>query len=127
MPIYAYKCDECDKGFDKRVPLDDYQKPQACPECGVDARKVITAVNFNLPGNDFPGKNNRIKQQMAAKNARLNAKQDVMKRDAPAMTLAPNVGGERVESWSDAQKLAKDKGKDASTYTNLVRKEATKN
>ncbi len=49
-----------------------------------------------------------------------------MKRDAPAVTLAPNVDGERVDSWSDAQKLAKSKGKNADSYNALVQKEQAK-
>ena len=48
---------------------------------------------------------------------------DLMKRDGPGITLAPNVSGERVESWADAQKLAASKGKDTSSYESLVRKE----
>ena len=60
---------------------------------------------------------------MASKNRHLDAKQDEMKRDAPAVTLVPNVAGERVGSWAEAQSLASSKGKDASTYTDVVRKE----
>jgi putative FmdB family regulatory protein len=123
MPLYDYRCDKCHTKFEKMVFLADLDKLVSC-ECGYTAQRQISAVNFNLPGNDFPGKNNRIKQQMAVKNAKLNAKQDVMKREAPGMTLAPNVGGERVDSWADAQRLAKDKGKDTASYAPLVAKEA---
>ena len=47
-----------------------------------------------------------------------------MKRDTNVGgSLAPNVDGERVDSWSDAQKLAKSKGKSAESYEPLVQKE----
>ena len=46
-----------------------------------------------------------------------------MKRDAPNVTLVPNVNGERVDSWSDAQKLAKDLGKNTESYNSLIKKE----
>jgi hypothetical protein len=38
-------------------------------------------------------------------------------------SLAPNVDGERTDSWSDATKLAKSKGKDTSGYEKYARKE----
>jgi hypothetical protein len=57
---------------------------------------------------------------MAEKNRRLEAKQEERRRDAPGVKLAPNVGGERVDSWADAQKLAKSQGKDAGSYDKLV-------
>jgi hypothetical protein len=62
---------------------------------------------------------------MEKKNQRLDAKQNERKRDAPMVTLAPNVGGERVESWSEASKLAASKGKDTSGYDALARKETS--
>ena len=62
-------------------------------------------------------------QQINIDVLRLDAKQRERRNDAPTATLAPNVDGERVGSWSDAAKLAKSKGKDASGYEARARKE----
>ena len=46
-----------------------------------------------------------------------------MKRDAPGMRLAPNVDGERTGTWTEAKKLAESKGKDASSYDPMIKRE----
>ena len=37
MPIYEYKCNECEHTFDDYLSVSDRDKPlkQPCPECGV--------------------------------------------------------------------------------------------
>lgn len=122
MPIYEYQCDDCEHQFQKLLPVSQCSDPQSCGVCGSGkTRKLISSVNFNLVGDGWAGKNDRVKRQMAAKNKRLDAKQAEMKRDAPGMTLAPNVNGERVDSWSEASRLAKSKGKDTKGYDKLAR------
>jgi hypothetical protein len=66
-----------------------------------------------------------IARQMADKNKKLAVKEDEFKKEGPGMRLAPNVAGERVDSWKEASKLAASKGKDASGYEALARKETT--
>jgi putative FmdB family regulatory protein len=124
MPNYEYKCDECAHSFERMLKIAQYKDPQDCPECGHGpAKKMITGGSgFILRGDGWAGKNNRVKSQMRRKNQRLRGKEDQWKRDA-SPTLTPNVGGEQVESWSDASKLARAKGKDTSGYDKLARKE----
>lgn len=121
MPIYEYQCESCELQFQKLLPVSQCSDPQPCGECDSASRKLVSSVNFNLVGDGWAGKNDRVKRQMAAKNKRLDAKQAEMKRDAPGMTLAPNVNGERVDSWADASRLAKSKGKDTKGYDKLAR------
>lgn len=126
MPIYAYRCNSCEVEFDKNLPVSQYQDPQDCPECGAGpAKKLITPTNFVLKGDGFPGKNNRIASQMREKNRGLESKQEARKRDA-GVRLSPNVGGERVDSWSEAVKLAESKGKDTSGYKKRAISEGNK-
>lgn len=130
MPFYTYlcrnnECSKCDQEYSLRVSIDDHKIPQPCPECGTENPKVFRpTTNFILKGDGWAGKNNRIKNQMRKKNEKLDARQNEMKRDAPNVTLAPNVNGERVDSWADAQKLAKSKGKNTESYDALVHKES---
>lgn len=123
MPIYGYACPQCEHEFDRMLSMSRCSEPQSCPECGTEAKKQITAPNFNLVGDDWPGKANRIKSQMAEKNKKLSARQK--ENHGPTARLVPNVEGERTESWSDAAKLAKDKGKDSSGYEKLAKKEGS--
>ena len=127
MPTYAYECETCKIAFEKILPISRYDEPQECPECGAGpAKKLVTAPNFILRGDGWAGQNLRIKRQMEKKNQRLSSKEREIKNDAPSVRLAPNVEGQRVDSWSEASKLAKSKGKDTSGYDRLARKEKSK-
>lgn len=92
--------------------------PQDCTNCGKGpARKTVSfGSGFILKGDGWAGKNHAVKRQMARKNQRLASKKKEILRDAPSVTLAPNVDGQRTDTWSDASKLAKSKGKNTSGY-----------
>lgn len=75
-------------------------------------------------GDGWSTKNERIKAQMRKKNEKLDARQNEMRNDTNVGgRLTPNVDGERVDSWSEAQKLAKSKGKETASYEPLIQKE----
>ena len=124
MPEYAYKCssDECGTAFFKNLAIVRRNEPQVCPDCDAPALKQIAAgVGGVLRGDVWPGKNIRIKNQMAVRRARVGAREHVLKMDGPQFSLAPNVDGERVENWDDAGKLAASKGKDTCEYQSKAR------
>ena len=123
--IYDYKCSECDTEYQCRIPMDDHAVPQPCPSCGAENLKLWKpTTNMIFKGDGWSTKNERVKRQMRAKNAKLDQRQYEMKRDTNVGgRLAPNVDGERVDSWSDAQKLAKSKGKNTESYAPLIAKE----
>jgi len=125
MPTYNYKCDACSNEFEELIPLAHYQDPQPCPECSEMASRTMgtSFPGMIFRGDNWSSKNNRIAGQMKQKNERLKEKEREQKGDGMIPTLAPNVGGERTASWSEAAKLAKDKGKDTSGYDRLARKE----
>lgn len=120
MPNYDFICLKCERPFERFLRISENSAPQTCPECGGAAEKQVSATSFVLKGDAWPGKAIQVRGQMERKNRRLDAK--MRERPSPA-TLAPNVDGERTETWADAQKLAKDKGKDTSSYVPLVEKE----
>jgi putative FmdB family regulatory protein len=127
MPTYEYKCPECDLAFEKRLRMSQHKDPQECPECGHSpAVKLVSQASFVLKGDDWAGKNIRINRQMAEKNRRLRSKEEAMKRETHVGgSLVPNVGGERVESWGEAKKLAASQGKDTAGYEKMAHKEQT--
>jgi putative heme iron utilization protein len=105
--------------------MDDHAVPQPCPSCGAENLKLWKpTTNMIFKGDGWSTKNARIKRQMKDKNVKLDQRQEEMKRDTKVGgRLAPNVDGERVDSWSDAQKLAKSKGKNTESYAPLIAKE----
>lgn len=125
MPVYSYRCTNTDCGveFDRSLPMSLYDQQQNCSDCGTEANKMVSNVGFILKGDGWTGKNMRIKRQMSSKNRRLATKENEMKRDAPNVSLAPNVDGERVGSWAEARKLAASQGKNTASYDSYVRKE----
>jgi putative FmdB family regulatory protein len=45
LPIYEYQCEECGLKFDRLRKMSESDAPQPCLECGMDARKLMSAVN----------------------------------------------------------------------------------
>lgn len=126
MPTYEYKCpnkkcrvDE----FERFLPIAEYDSPQKCEKCGTLGTKLVSAPGLIFVGDGWASKNNRIAGQMAEKRRRVGEKQNERQRDAPGVSLVPNVNGERTETWADAAKLAASKGKSAATYAPKVRAE----
>ncbi len=126
MPEYAYACsdDECATGFFKNLAIVNRNEVQACPTCDAPAvKKIAEGVGGVLRGDVWPGKNIRIKRQMALRRARVGEREHTLKMDGPQFNLAPNVEGERVDSWDEAGKLAASKGKNTREYKNRARKD----
>lgn len=48
MPIYTYKCLQCDNSFDKLLKMDERKNPELepCSLCGSDVQMVIGAPSF---------------------------------------------------------------------------------
>lgn len=121
--MYLYECQDCDEQFEAMTSIAKREEPQECPDCGeINSRKTITAANLNFPGDGWASKNGRIEKQMREKNTRLRKKEEDFKRSGMVPSLTPNVGGEQVENWSEAAKLAKSKGKNTSGYVENARK-----
>ncbi|MDO4254035.1 MAG: zinc ribbon domain-containing protein [Kocuria sp.] len=52
MPVYAYKCKDCDHQFDQRQSFSDAPLT-VCPECGGDLRKQFNSVGVVFKGSGF--------------------------------------------------------------------------
>ena len=85
-----------------------------------------SSIGVVFKGDDWVSKSNRVNGQMARKNRKLDARQTERRRDGAGVSLTPNVGGEPTRTWSDAQKLAASKGKNAASYASKVREEKSK-
>jgi len=51
MPIYDYRCTECDATFEIFHREDPVTEKVSCPECqSLDIRKLVSVSNFHLKG-----------------------------------------------------------------------------
>ncbi len=42
MPTYEYECPDCGPFIEVR-PMAEFDRPQPCPDCGLDAPRLLTA------------------------------------------------------------------------------------
>ena len=124
MPIYTHKCLECNAEFDIACRISERKDPHECESCGAEnSVLVIKPCGINFPGDDWTTKNLRVQRQMRRKNEKLQKTSADRAAEQPVASLVPNVEGEQTGSWEDAQKLAKDKGKNTSSYDPMVQNE----
>lgn len=127
MPVYCYKCDSCGKDFDVFLKLKDNKTTQNCPSCGSnETRKIITTVNFNLSGDDWPSKAYRIKEQGLKRSEKAGERMKEKMRYEPMPDMVPNYNGKVTDTWTEAKKLASNDGVDTTSYQTLVDKESSK-
>jgi len=43
MPIYEYKCVECENEFEELLSLEDYSPIRVCPECNAPSTRKLSA------------------------------------------------------------------------------------
>lgn len=50
MPLYGYKCEECDHEFDDFKPINDRDQPlgEACPSCGTVGKVERTLASARI-------------------------------------------------------------------------------
>jgi len=124
MPIYEYQCtnEECLHEFDEIKSITKCDEPEPCPKCGSETKKLVSQTDFVLKGDGWYGKAQRIKGQMKKKNEKILERQKE-RYHGTQPSIQPNVDGKPVDSWKDAQKLAKEKGKIYESYQPMVDKE----
>jgi putative FmdB family regulatory protein len=52
MPIYEYRCQDCDKVFEK-IQSGFEERTEACPACGGDSKRIISNTSFVLKGSGW--------------------------------------------------------------------------
>lgn len=55
MPIYCYRCNKCEVGFNEMMKIADSDKIPECPKCGKqdDVKKLVTSGNVHYKGSGF--------------------------------------------------------------------------
>jgi len=114
MPIYMFKCVECEKSQEEIHKIENIPDLMPCHSCGGEAKRTLSQVSVQLKGYGFPGRDMKEKKYRTGRHAEMGRRQ--RESHAVSSKVTPNVGGELCDSWSDAAKLAKEKGKDAASY-----------
>ena len=122
MPTYEYLCHKCEKVVEivhsiKESPV------ITCDDCPDEVMERLISHNiggFVIKG-DSPSKVVKETGIRRRKNADLGVRQ--LERYGSGPKAVPNVGGTETETWSEAVKLAKDKGLKTETYEPMIEKE----
>lgn len=119
--VYDYKCTKCGKIEEQYHGMKESPEFK-CSACGEPSERIFTInrTGFIIRG-EAPSKVFREKNYRQKRNADLGVRQ--LERYGSGPQVVPNVGGEEVGSWSEASRLAKDKGLRTDTYEPLINKE----
>ena len=69
MPIYEFRCTECDEVSEEMLSFKSKKKTINCPVCGSRSEKILSLGSFHLKGSgwykDGYGKRNTSKEEVA--------------------------------------------------------------
>ncbi|WP_018024282.1 FmdB family zinc ribbon protein [Corynebacterium ulceribovis] len=72
MPIYAYRCKDCNYAFDIRQSFDDDSLTE-CPKCGGNLRKVFGSIGVTFNGSGFYRTDSRSNSGSSGSNSSASA------------------------------------------------------
>jgi len=124
MPTYNYLCAKCNR-TDEQIHGIKETPDIICPVCGSAMFRAFTPNigGFIIKGGT-PATHYREKRLREKKNEKLALKQKQVHGDGPK--IQPNIAGMEVDTWRDAQKLAKEAGMNSESYQPWVEKEKSK-
>lgn len=96
MPIYEYKCDDCDHRLEKLQKISD-EPIKTCPECGKDTlRKLVSAAAFKLKGTGWYETDFKDKKPKNDEKTSSNKKTE--SKTSPDTEKKPSKGESKKES-----------------------------
>lgn len=128
MPIYEYRCNECNHQFELRQKFSD--KPaDICPKCGGTIHKLVSAAAFSLKGGGWYAEGYDTKAEAASKpetdtpagaeKATETAPKEAATTDsAPKETTTPTATAAPAASQSESKITPADKPAVPSTEKN---------
>lgn len=124
MPRYDYKCKVCEK-VEEHIHFMNEKPRIKCSACKGSMVKQFTP---NICGFVIKGGTEathwKEKRMRMSKREVLGVKQ--RERYGTGAKIQPNVAGMETDSWSDAQKVAKEAGMNTQSYEPYVQKEKSK-
>ena len=86
MVRFDYRCLTCDKRFELQFPIGEAPQRAPCPDCGEEAKKLISRTGFILKGGGWPSRTARMKTDMTKRNEAAGHR--MRKEHKPGMKLA---------------------------------------
>jgi putative FmdB family regulatory protein len=119
--VYDYKCTKCGNVEEQYHGMNESPEFK-CSLCGEPSVRIFTInkTGFIIRG-EAPSKVIKEKRYRQKHNADLGVRQ--LEHWGSGPKVVPNVGGEEVSSWSEASRLAKDKGLRTESYEPMINKE----
>jgi putative FmdB family regulatory protein len=87
MPVYTYRCDQCDTSYEKRKRFSDAHDTE-CSLCGSPVRRVINQVGIVFKGSGFYVTDNRGGQASRANGSAKPAAEGEKSAETSATTPA---------------------------------------
>jgi len=121
MPTYDYYCDKCDIKEEYIHGISESPEYK-CSECGTVMVRLFStnSTGFIFKGGT-PAIHYREKRNRMKKREETGIKQQM--KHSTGERIQPNVAGYETDSWSDAQKVAKEAGMNHESYQPYVDKE----
>jgi len=120
MPLYQYRCENGHTAAKTHGMTEDPEFK--CGECQEPMRRVLSGGTGSFVKATTVGKYQKQERLRKKKNAQLEIRQ--LERYGGKNKLVPNVNGQEVSSWKEAEQLAKDNGlKDSTKFKKYVEKE----
>jgi putative FmdB family regulatory protein len=124
MPTYDYKCKVCGK-VEEQIHFMNEKPKYKCPACkGAMVKQFTPNIGGFLIKGGTEATHWKEKRMRMSKRETLGVKQK--ERYGTGPKIQPNVAGMEVDSWSDAQKVAKEAGLNSQSYEPYVQKEKPK-
>lgn len=116
MPIYEYRCEQCDHQFDALQKISDDPLTE-CPQCGKNAlKKLVSAPNFRLKGGgwyetDFKKDNKRNladdgKSDSPKATDKSDGGKDTASKSTKDSTTTPAAKSTKTKTSGDGPKAA---------------------
>ena len=119
MPIYEYRCQDCDYEFERMQKFSD-PPLEVCPSCNGEVQKLISRSTFHLKGDgwyvtDYARKSGANGSNGATSNNEASQSDSASKSDSPSKSEASSESKASSTSTSKSDSSSKTSSTTAST------------
>jgi len=119
MPIYEYRCQDCDDEFERMQKFSD-PPLEVCPSCNGEVQKLISRSTFHLKGDgwyvtDYARKSGANGSNGATSNNEASQSDSASKSDSPSKSEASSESKASSTSTSKSDSSSKTSSTTAST------------
>ena len=120
---YDYQCISCNRIEEKSHSIKESPK-YLCPDCNSSMKRLISlnTTGFTFKGGT-PDQHRREKESRNKKSMKMKETTLERSKNRYMPNVCPNIAGVETDSWSDAQKMAKEAGMNTKSYEPWVAKE----